>query len=495
MKYFLLFLFLSSCILHISSQVKFDNKLVFGSSQGAILNFENGEPIVENFPQNFGMNGANASICDENGELLFYTNGCQIFNKNFEIMVNGDSISNLGSLHNLFCGSTGSPLNQSALILPRPSVISQYYVIHNDLKSGPNLGRIYYSVVDVSLQDGEGEVILKNQVLYEGEISRTGMATTKHANGIGWWIIFPILESNEYLKLLVNEQGVEVIGSQKIGHVWTEVDLQGQHVFSPDGKTYARFIFENGLNIFDFDNQTGLLSNPLQIDFDFIKEAPFAGVAISPNSRFLYTNAIQTIHQFDLHSDDISSSRVLIGEFESQDSLTIQTRFYQSFLGPDGKIYIGGIFQYNHLHTIHHPDCKGLKSNFELYSIRLGEPPGFSLIGAPDIPHFRNQPQDIDCDTVTIISSSHSISLDKDIAVYPNPVNDKVFIANTSDNDIVHQIELISTHGQLMATYLYSKGDKAFEIPIYEFQSGMYYLLFYDDANRLVGRKKFIKID
>ena len=35
----------------------------------------------------------NASICNKEGELLFYTNGCSIINRLHQVMPNGDSIN------------------------------------------------------------------------------------------------------------------------------------------------------------------------------------------------------------------------------------------------------------------------------------------------------------------------------------------------------------------------------------------------------------------
>ncbi|MBK7344690.1 MAG: hypothetical protein IPJ06_17335 [Saprospiraceae bacterium] len=45
----------------------------------------------------------NASISDpETGELMAYTDGCRIFNRHFEEMINGDSI-NFGKIWSQYC--------------------------------------------------------------------------------------------------------------------------------------------------------------------------------------------------------------------------------------------------------------------------------------------------------------------------------------------------------------------------------------------------------
>ncbi len=61
---------------------------VFGDSIG--LNFESGEP--EFFETTIRTYEACASISNSAGNLLFYTNGQDVWNRDNEIMPNGDSL-------------------------------------------------------------------------------------------------------------------------------------------------------------------------------------------------------------------------------------------------------------------------------------------------------------------------------------------------------------------------------------------------------------------
>ncbi len=63
---------------------------------GMLLKFGENGYSVETFDIFGGPISAVAN--DENGDLLFYTNGCSIFNKENQIMENGDEI-NLGSIN------------------------------------------------------------------------------------------------------------------------------------------------------------------------------------------------------------------------------------------------------------------------------------------------------------------------------------------------------------------------------------------------------------
>lgn len=68
--------------------------------------------------------------------------------------------------------------------------------------------------------------------------------------------------SNAYLKFILDENGPMLVDSQNIGPKTTRNTSAGGFAkFSPDGKQWAWFTTENGLNLFDFDGETGELSN------------------------------------------------------------------------------------------------------------------------------------------------------------------------------------------------------------------------------------------
>jgi hypothetical protein len=112
---------------------------VFGQKEGNIwlngtdagINFNSG--IAVPFKANFlDIWRTDASICDSNGNLLFYTNGFRIFNKDYEIMQNGDSL-NIGDY--LSSGYNELPVPDGAIILPIPGTLDKYYLIHTEILS------------------------------------------------------------------------------------------------------------------------------------------------------------------------------------------------------------------------------------------------------------------------------------------------------------------------------------------------------------------------
>lgn len=130
----------------------YDNNWVFGDSAG--LSFNTGEPV--SFESSMLTFEACASISDSTGNLLFYTNGEKVWNKNHELMQNGDSL-HLGGL-TLF----GSNYTQGVIILPYPENENLYYIFYltDYVVPEDNFG-IEYSIVDMELDGGLGAVTEK----------------------------------------------------------------------------------------------------------------------------------------------------------------------------------------------------------------------------------------------------------------------------------------------------------------------------------------------
>jgi hypothetical protein len=136
----------------------------------------------------------NASICDKEGNLLFYTNGCAVFNKEAKIMPEGDSLNydiyqDLSGWDN--CLMFGYPGNQNSIILNDPGDESKYYIIHKPFvfESWENYDQMYlwYSKVDMNLNNGLGDVTEKNIDLYsERESLSSYLTAIRHANGKDW---------------------------------------------------------------------------------------------------------------------------------------------------------------------------------------------------------------------------------------------------------------------------------------------------------------------
>mgnify|MGYP006877784001 CR=1 FL=1 len=128
------------------------------------INFNSGLPAVTNFNRPMNFSACNASVCDDNGNLLFYTNGIYIANANHDTMQNGSGL-NPGAFTNAW-KQNGLPLWQGALIIPWPDSSHKYLLFHETPNYDTNVSyrpkELYYSVIHMSLNSGLGAVIQKN---------------------------------------------------------------------------------------------------------------------------------------------------------------------------------------------------------------------------------------------------------------------------------------------------------------------------------------------
>jgi hypothetical protein len=376
----------------------------------------------------FWMEGSNTSMSNAEGNLLFYSNGCKIVNAQGEVMLNGDSI-NPGQIQNFFCPFGGSPIRQGVIALSAPGNESLYYVFNLDWDQpylldtnyfGVAPQRLFYQVIDMNHDSGNGAVILKNQIAVQDTFARGNISAVRHANGKDWWVIVPKSHSNCYFLVLITAEGVQPAQLKCSGHIWTDDDSGAQATFSPNLKKYIRFNSWNGLNIYDFDNATGDLSNPLRITFPNDTINYIAGVSVSSNSRYLYVSARKRVYQFDLQASDIESSKIKVAEWDGtyNPSATI---FYFSALAPDGKIYISSTSSTLNLHVIEKPNCPGLTCQMVQRGVEL---PALNFATIPNFPHYRMSNEACDTTNNTIDTELSGYP----IALYPNPTKGELWV-------------------------------------------------------------------
>ena len=366
------------------------------------------------------------SMCDQNGKLLFYTNGINVYNNTGNIMVNGDSLSAPSEYYSQVL-QIGIPSRQGVVILPKPGDTSLYYIFHytptDSLDVIDNAGFValnfYYSVVDMRADNGRGGIVNKNTPILQNELlSYSRLAACRHANGRDWWIIKPAWHENIYYEFLLTPAGVQGPFTQQIGPVFGMINEQSSYSsFSPDGSKYVSLTDEGYVALFNFDRCTGLLANSDSIFNPNGVDSISGGVscAFSPSGRFLYVSNALQINQYDLFSSNINDSVRIVSLSPFTD--TFQLNIMQ--LAPNGKIYIslwnGGR---NKIHVINQPDSFGLACDFQLYGQTVAN------IGPYNLPYFTNYRlgalKESPCDTITNLSPS--LSKGEGAIVSPDPV-------------------------------------------------------------------------
>ncbi len=283
-----------------------------------------------------------STISDNSGNLLFYTDGIKIWNKNHQIMLNGNG---------LFGGSFAS---EPAIIVPKPGATNLFYVFTTEEYGRPNGFR--YSVVDINLDGGLGGVTNeKNVLIYTPTDER--VSVVKHKNGIDYWVVTHGLNSNTFYSHLLTASGLSStpVLSNSGSVIFDNYSLLGFMKISPDGKKLALAHIYYNCELFDFNNETGIISNA-RIIYPSIYSY---GVEFSPNSKLLYVSVPTLgVLQYNLTKNPIISTKL-------SDNVC-----YGLQLGPNGKIYAAeaGIPS---LTVINNPNIVGIGCDLQKQSISL----------------------------------------------------------------------------------------------------------------------------
>ena len=285
------------------------------------------------------------------GELLFYTNGETVWNRQHRPMPNGTKLMGSGS-------ST-----QSALIVPDPGSGNIFYVFTVAPQGAPN--GLRYSIVDMTRAEGLGDLPRVNLLLIQPVAEK--LAAVRHANGRDTWVVAHRWNSNAFVSYLVTADGVSAkplmsnVGSMNAGPGRNAI---GALKFSPDGKRLAAALWRetNKFEVYDFDRRTGKVSNPRS----FGPYAEAYGVEFSPDGSKVYgtCNGVgggQTeIWQFDLQTN----AKALVGKSANRKIGALQ-------LGPDGRIYVASEDNPN-LGIITQPNLLGKDCQYIDEGLKLG---------------------------------------------------------------------------------------------------------------------------
>jgi hypothetical protein len=290
------------------------------------LDFRTEPPTVLN---NSGMDGLEspASICDVNGDLLFYTNGGKsptapsvggIWNRQHQMMDNGLMVDSGGCLSSY----------SGAVIVPFPNVHGRtsearnYYVFARGCMESTfstlqyNSG-LTYSVVDMDADNGLGAVVEKYVTVMPYSVIQTHMtnhepvAAILHGNGTDYWLFS--YTDNALYELKLTSDGISDFRSFGTA--------EGRITVSP-----ARNFLLAGNDLYAFDANTG--------DLVHHANGPFSRGAFSPDGRLLYARDGASLYQYPLLATDPMAERIWIGAFAEDHDL---------FLAPDGRIYVRGL--------------------------------------------------------------------------------------------------------------------------------------------------------
>ncbi len=437
-----------------------NNIWCFGDS--AALDFSSGLPVTGT--SSLDSRGTCVSISDTNSNLLFYGNtratigtpSALIWNKNNQLMLNGDSIAGDGWYHEM-------------VIVPNPGDDSLYYVF--SIGVATSLIGLKYSIVDIRGDNGMGEVTQKNISLLNNIRMVDCLTAIKHGNGRDWWVVAKLstahlqTSNNTWFVYLISPNGISVVNTQNVGSL--NYTNSGRLSFCPVTNKLCFVSYISMIELYDFDRCTGIISNPLNVEpQNFMLPFPsYWSCEFSPNGRYLYVSGSttpSTLWQFDTWAPNIPSTKTLIWQINSPPYTAGALK-----RGPDNKIYLScawsdssGNFNYPYdstmfytqnmnLSVINSPDSAGLACDFQPWSFYLGGKRTYwGLPNNPDydLPALTGSP----CDTLVGISETQPSIINPQLNIFYHPEWQTAFINASNLTGTNGSMEIFDVQGKMV---------------------------------------------
>jgi hypothetical protein len=463
------------------------------SPRNFILNFNDGQLQINQFPLNLNFRTVNPNFSNNNGQLQCYSNGCIIMNKSGNLMENGANLNPGFIQEGTWCEQGYPGGNQSHLFLPDPKDSNEIWLFHSAVSESilyPQPTFLRYSKVDLSYNNGLGKVIEKNtKIVIDSMITFGELSATRHANNIDWWIVSPTARPDTLFRtFLLTGNGLQGPFEQHIGKPLDYIySGGGAFKINPQGTKMARYgDGGQGVYLYDFDRQTGQLSHFMELDTP--KYASLGGAEFSPSGRYLYVSTRRELFQYDMEATDIGKSVIRIDSLDGFKTWTTVT-FGNLQLGPDCRIYVVPTTSVEYFGVIHHPDNKGKDCDFRPHSIKLPFPNQLTRVYYPN---YRTGLAPICDSTIRFVTNNSEIrNYLKTISVYPNPATEELQILLSGTLNYKSQIELINHLGQTVIKNILEPGTESLSLKIQQVAPGIY-LLKLEDKNGLIGLEKVI---
>lgn len=311
------------------------------------IKFVNGVPSAPMASPIQNDSECSSSIADIDGNLLLSSDGQNVWDRNNNLMPNGTGL--LGHMSS----------TQTVLITPHPGNVNQYFVFTNDAIENAHSNGLRYNIVDLTLNNGNGDVLpaFKNRPLLSHGSEK--LSATWHANGHDIWVGSNEMGSNTWYAFLIDNSGIHI--TPVVSNIGTQSQQSiGSMRFSNDGNRMAACMITPWpwrILVSDFNRETGVYSNPIELLFsDVFNQQPF-GIAFSPDNSKLYVGLWQDndLLQYDLSlttASQIQNSKYVVDSYE-------YGLFGHLVLASNGKIYVNNSYTQRRLDEIRNPNGAG----------------------------------------------------------------------------------------------------------------------------------------
>ena len=257
---------------------------------GNSLDFNSGTPVQTSGSQMYTNEGC-TSYCDENGNLLFYSNGGgrlpvsgqdggKIWNKNNQVMYDMQGTE-----------GGGWSAAQSSVVVPSPGEPNVYYLFTmEELEfdgdgvdpSEPNGRGLRYFKIDMSLNGGLGDVVEADVQVYD--YSYEGICAIRHSNGTDYWILIN-QDTSGIGVYSVTQNGVQLAGVYPYPVFYSGFGIiKSSPTQSGVGAPCCNKVMTSA-GLYDFNLSTGVLT----LESDLGAASPYY-FEFSPNGFYLYAS-------------------------------------------------------------------------------------------------------------------------------------------------------------------------------------------------------------
>ncbi len=343
------------------------------------VNFATGSPVLVPHYVPLWASYGSTSLSDSLGNLLFYSDGVELYNRFDQLMPNGTGLI------------AGQYAPNPCIAFPKPGDAGKYYLFTVGGGTGANKrAGAEYSVIDLSLDNGRGDIISgqKNIPLLAADSTYQTISALAHGSRDAYWVIVRNHRTpNKLLTFLVDKSGVSQTPVVSPCLLYFKSNNNQSEIIkaSADGKylLYADRIGTTGnygkVELYNFDNITGQLSPALV----FNTGGQNLGAEFTSNSDLLYLSNsiyINALYKSKVWVSQYDMSKIGdLAQFEnSVVKLAVDTVESSAYgfqlLANNAKIYFNyteviGSSVYGYLAAINNPNVIGDGCDIQLKAL------------------------------------------------------------------------------------------------------------------------------
>jgi len=478
-----------------NGQIAYDNNWYIGyKSWGdpyeiGRWDFSNGLEIKLDRGLEAEFRGQNLTMSDREGNLLFYSNGCKLWDANHEVIPGSDPLLP-GEFHEEWCvGGSWKGMPRVSTMMGLPFELSEdstlYYIYHvrDSFIDEPFFTVISFFREHAVLHTDSGlEVLYKDSAVTTSRTYTGFFTAIRHENNQDWWLIHPIEDSVAFEAILIDENGgrggEEVVTSAYPPPLMDLRDAtSGQLVANQRGNKLVIFKADNIFFYSEFNRKTGEIDVLVRDSLE-LWDPPYIilrGAQISPDGRFIYVSVDSLLYQLDTEEENFPNNAEEVAFTDRAHPSGRKDDISLMQMGRDCKIYIMTKSNTDFFHIIHRPDEKGEASMPDIRGIRL---PTLNAITIPTFPNYRlGTPYENWCDSLTTSADGPLVPTSWGRwLLWPNPARDQVSLAHTTDMEDMHSVVVYDQMGRQVFERRFSQLRPTYQLDISALSAGLYYV-------------------